>query len=167
MTIRISDLNLVSSYSDSEALVVDDTVYPVPTDHWNLTHISKDGIYLFDSNHSNLSTPESDENRIDIVIINDTIAYINTLNSRTMLPLSGGVAVTFSGQYTEIAQNLFIGQKIKSVHFDTSLLPRNHVRIGGIAFDIQKFDTVRAPEGVSVLYSPAFGTTTQTNPYGV
>lgn len=167
MTIRFSDLDLVSSYYDSEALVIDDTTYPIFSAHWNTSHISESGVYAFDLNHTTVSTPESDLERIDTVIIDDTVAYIGSLNNRIMLPLSGGVAVSFVGEYTKVADSLRIGQKVQSVHFETALLPRNHVRINGIAFDIQKFDTVRAPEGVSLLYTPAFGRNTQTNPYGV
>ena len=141
---RISELSLVSSYSDTEAVVIGDVVYSISSHNRNASRISEDGIYMFDLNHTSVSTPDSDVERMDVVIINETVAYIGERNSRIMLPLSGGVALSFAGKCMDIVSALSVGQKVKTVHFDTAQFPRNHVRINGIAYDIQKFDTVRA-----------------------
>lgn len=165
--IAFEDLEKVSSYHDSEAIVIDNTVYPIAQGGYNNHRITAGGVYVYDMNGNSVSTPDSDVDRIDVVILNDVVTYVNKKNTRSMLPLSGGVAVTFAGDMVSVAEGLTIGDSIVSVMVDTATLPVNHVRIGKVAYDIQKFNTVRAPEGVSLLYTSEFGSTTQTNPYGV
>lgn len=167
MSLNFDNLEKVSSYSDTEAVVVDEKVYTVGSAHYNNDRITESGVYLYDMNGGSVSTPDSDVDRIDVIVLNDVVTYINKKNTRSMLPLSGGVAITFAGDLVPVAEGLSVGESIVSVLVDTATLPENHVRIGGIAYDIHKFNTVRAPEGVSLLYTPEFGATTQTNPYGV
>ena len=166
-TVAISDLDMVSPYHDAEAFVIGNKVYPIATGGYNNDRITADGVYVYDMNGNSVSTPESDVDRVDVVILNDVVTYVGQKNIRSMLPLSGGVALTFAGEMVSVAEGLTIGDKVISVLVDTATLPENHVRIGGVAYDIQKFNTVRAPEGVSLLYTPEFGATTRTNPYGV
>lgn len=166
-SLSFDDLEKVSSYSDTEAVVIDGTVYTIEAHRYNNDRITESGVYLYDINGDTLSTPDSDVDRIDVIVLNDTVTYINKKNTRSMLPLAGGVAITFAGDLVPVAEGLSVGESVTSVLVDTATLPENHVRIGGVAYDILKFNTVRAPEGVSLLYTPEFGATTQTNPYGV
>jgi uncharacterized lipoprotein YddW (UPF0748 family) len=166
-SVTLYDLEQVSSYSDTEAVVIGEKIYSVQEGGYNNDRITESGVYVYDMNGESLSTPESDVDRIDVIILNDVVTYINQKNTRSMLPLAGGVAVTFAGDMVSVAESLTVGTEIISVLVDTAILPQNHVRIGSVAYDIQKFNTIRAPEGVSLLYTPEFGATTQTNPYGV
>lgn len=167
LKLTFRDLDSVSSISDCEALIVGETIYRFSADKYNCERITQSGVYLFDDKHSSVATAESDVDRVDVIIVNDIIVYIGEKGRRNMLPLSGGIAVTFAGDSVADAEGLSIGDHVDPLMLDTSLLPENHVKINGIAFAYDKINTVRAPEGVTALYTPGFGATTQTNQYGI
>ncbi len=167
LKLTFRDLELVSSVSDCEALIVGETIYRFGAELHNCKHITQSGVYLFDDKHSSVSTAESDVDRVDVIIVDDIVVYIGEKNKRNMLPLSGGIAVTFAGDFVSAVDGLKIGDRVEPLMIDTSLLPEQHVKINGIAFAYDKMNTVRAPEGVTALYTPGFGATTQTNQYGI
>lgn len=167
MKLTIDNLEAASPYSDVEALVIGDAVYRMPASAQNCGQITESGVYLTDAAEGRLATPESTVDRVDLVILNDKIAFIGEKNTRSMLPLGGGVAVTFAGEQTRAAEGLQIGQEVTTVLLDTSALPEQFVRIGDAVFAIDKVDMVRSPEGVTVLYTPTYGESTGANQYGL
>ncbi len=150
-----------------EAIVINDTAHYFYEGTYNNARIKDSGVYLYDSSYSSITTPESDVDRVDLVIIENTVAYIGEKNSRSMLPNSGGVVVTFAGEMLEAMENLKVGDSVEMVQVDTAMLPEHYVRINGTVYGIDKSNTTRAPEGVIALYTPEFGATTQTNQYGI
>lgn len=167
MKLTIDNLEAASPYSDVEALVIGDAVYRMPASAQNCGQITESGVYLTDASEGRLATPESTVDRIDLVVLNGKIAYIGEKNARSMLPLGGGVAVTFAGEQVRAAEGLQIGQEVETVLLDTSALPEQFVRIGDAVFAIDKIDMVRSPEGVTVLYTPTYGESTGANQYGL
>lgn len=167
LKLTFKNLDLVSSYSDCEALLLADTLYRFTDEKHNTDRITLDGVYLFDNEYSSVATPESDIDRVDIVVINNIVVHIQEKNARSMLPLSGGVIVSFAGNSVALANDLSVGDVITTFMIDSDLLPEQHVKIGDNAFEYTKIDTVRAPEGVVTIYTPSFGATTQTNQYGL
>jgi len=167
LKISFRDLDLVSSISECEALIMGETIYRFSSDAYNCDHISKSGVYLFDDKYSSVVTAKSDVDRVDVVIINDIVVYIGEKNHRNMLPLSGGIVVTFAGDSIADTEKLKVGDPVDPLMLDTTLLPQNHIKINGTAYVYDKMNTVRAPEGVTALYTPGFGATTQTNQYGI
>lgn len=150
-----------------EAIVIKDIAYHFYEGTYNNARIKDSGVYLYDSSYSSITTPESDVDRVDLVIIENTVAYIGEKNTRSMMPNSGGVVVTFAGEMLEAVEDLKVGASVEMVQVDTAMLPEHYVRINDVVFGIDKSNTLRAPEGVTALYTPEFGSTTQTNQYGV
>lgn len=147
--------------------MVDGTEYGIYELTYNNKQITKTGVYLYDSSYSSVTTPTSEVDRVDVVVIEDRIAYIGEKNARNMIPTSGGVVVTFAGEKLAAMENLKVGDSVQMAGVDTSMLPEQYVRINDAIYKIDKSDTVRAPEGVIALYTSVFGATTQTNKYGI
>ena len=166
-TVTLTHPELASSYSDVEALVVGETVYRVPASAQNCRQITESGVYLTDTKEGRVGTPEATVERVDVVVLNERIAYIGETNARSMLPLAGGVAFTFAGEDVQAAEALQVGQEVTTVFLDTAALPERFVRIGETVYGIDKIDAIRSPEGVTVLYTPEYGTTTGANQYGM
>lgn len=166
-TLSLSDADKPSSYSDTEALLVGDTVYRVPTEAQDCESIDGDGVYLTHSYGDALGTPPATVDRVDVIVLNDTVAFVGERNARSMLPNAGGAAFTFAGSYADAAEELEVGQSVETVFLDTQALSGPFVRIGGKFFPFDKTDAVRSPEGVTVLYTPAYGASTGANQYGI
>lgn len=164
--LNTNDLDLVSSYSDSPAIVLDGKTYLIPEENRNAETIASDGIYLFDSDCDSLLSADASVERKDIVIVNDTVAYIGDANKRVMLPTAGGVVVTFAGEKAKLASAVSLGDQIKTVQMDTEQFDGKFVRIGKQNFPVDLVNRTRAPECVVAVYTPEFGKTTGTNPYG-
>ena len=150
-----------------KAISFGDTTYHFYEGTYNNERITGSGVYLYDSSYSSLSTPESKVDRVDLVVIDDMVAYIGDKNTRNMLPTSGGVVVTFAGKMLEVIEDLKVGDQVQMVDVDTAMLPEQYVRINDTIYTIDKTNTTRAPEGVTALYTPEYGATTSTNKYGV
>lgn len=166
-SLTLSHPELASPYSDVEALVIGETVYRIPASAQNCAQIAESGVYLTDARQGRVSTPEAAVDRVDVVVLNETVVYIGEKNARSMLPLAGGVAFTFAGENAAAAEALRVGQEVQTVLLDTQALPDQFVRIGEQVYAIDKIDAVRSPEGVTVLYTPEYGATTGANRYGV
>ena len=166
-TVTLTHPELASSYSDVEALVIGETVYRVPASVRNCRQITESGVYLTDAREGRVGTPEATVDRVDVVILNEKVAYVGEKNSRSMLPLGGGLAFTFAGEDVQAAEALRVGQEVTTVFLDTGALPEQFVRIGEQIFAVDKIDMVRSPEGVTVLYTPEYGESTGANQYGV
>lgn len=165
--LTVYDLEVASPYSDIEALVIDGTVYRIPASAQNCAQITEGGVYLTDAMDGRVATPESTVDRVDVVILDGLVAYVGERNARSVLPFGGGAAVTFAGETVQVAEALKIGQEVTTVFMDTKSLPERYVRIGNRIYEIDKTDVVRSPEGVTLLYTPAYGETTQANQYGI
>ena len=158
---------LASPYSDVEALVIGETVYRIPASAQNCAQIAERGVYLTDAREGRVGTPEATVERVDVVVLNEKVAYVGEKNARSMLPLAGGVAFTFAGEDAAAAEALRVGQEVTTVFLDTQALPERFMRIGELVYAIDKIDMVRAPEGVTALYTPEYGKTTGANQYGI
>lgn len=165
--LTLSHPELASPYSDVEALVIGEKVYRFPASAQNCAQITAGGVYLTDAREGRVGTPEATVDRVDVVVLNDKVAYVGEKNARSMLPLAGGVAFTFAGEDTAAAEALRVGQEVKTVFLDTGALPERFMRIGELVYAIDKIDMVRAPEGVTALYTPEYGSSTGANQYGV
>lgn len=164
--LNMSDLDLVSSYSDSPAVVLNGELCLIDNGNKNVSEIIEDGIYLFDSDCESLLSAPSEIERKDVVIINDTVTYIADENRRVMLPTAGGVIVSFAGKNKALADKLSLGDPVETVLIDTTQVDGKFIRIGKSMFSVDLTNRIRQPEGVTVVYTPEFGATTGTNPYG-
>lgn len=166
-SLTLSHPELASPYSDVEALVIGEAVYRIPASAQNCPQIAESGVYLTDARQGRVGTPEATVDRVDIVVLNEKVAYIGEKNARSMLPLAGGVAFTFAGEDVQAAEALRVGQEVTTVFLDTRALPEQFVRIGEFVYAIDKINAIRAPEGVTALYTPEYGKTTGANQYGI
>ena len=162
--LNTSDLELVSSYSDSPAVIVDGELCAIKEE--NTEAITEAGIYLFNTDSELLLSAPSEVDRRDVVIVNDVVTFIGEENSRVMLPTAGGVVVTFAGKYKSTADKLTLGQPVETVLIDTLQIDGKYVRIGKQLFAVDLINRIRQPEKITVVYTPEFGETTGTNPYG-
>ncbi len=165
--ITYSNIDKCNSYSDKSAILIKNDVVELNDENLNIPVIEADGIYVFDSDFSSLVTPVINKKRVDIVIIEDYIAVIGNENERTLIPEGNGFVISFVGDKV-IAEvgSLKVGEKIKTCYIDYFTLPDKYVEVNGKYFGYDFRDGVRAPEGVSVVYTPDYGETTGSNIYG-
>ncbi|MBP5230348.1 MAG: hypothetical protein ILO68_01330, partial [Clostridia bacterium] len=167
MKVFLNHLDRVSSLCDREAVYVNSVLYPISDGHYNCASTDEDGVYLFDSSFSSPGVPTSKAGQRDIVLINEKVAFIGETNVPVMIPINGGVAVSLTGSYAESAGKLKIGDRAETVLIDTTQVSGKSVRIGETMFTYDKVDEIRAPEGVTVLYTPQYGNSTGSNMYGL
>ncbi len=167
MKVFLNRLENVSGISDSPAVMIDGKVYAFDEANTNPETIDGDGVYLFNGQYASMSTPKSALQHLDVVIMDDVVVYVGEENKPVMIPSNGGVAISFDGEKAEIAKKISVGDTVRTVQLDSTAVSENAIRIGSRIFTFDKQDTDRAPEGISVLYTPAFGTSTKTNMYGL
>lgn len=165
--ITYSNIDKSNSYSDKSAILMKNDIIELNDKNLNVSVIDADGIFVFNGYFSSLVTPKTNKKRVDVVVIEDYIAFIGNENERTLIPEGNGFVVSFVGDKS-IAEvgSLKIGEKIKTCYIDYFTIPDKYVEINGKYFGYDFADGVRAPEGVSVIYMPEYGETTGSNIYG-
>lgn len=165
--ITYSNIDKSNSYSDKSAILMKNDIIELNDKNLNVSVIDADGIFVFNGYFSSLVTPKTNKKRVDVVVIEDYIAFIGNENERTLIPEGNGFVVSFVGDKS-IAEvgSLKIGEKIKTCYIDYFTIPDKYVEINGKYFGYDFADGVRAPEGVSVVYTPEYGETTGSNIYG-
>lgn len=165
--ISFSNLDKCNSYSDKSAIILDGGVIELNKDNLNTSDVKDDGVYFYDSNYSSAVTPKIDSKRIDIVIVDDYVVDIANECERTFIPEGGGFVVTLVGEnFINKAKEFEIGKKIDTCFIEYFKIPDNYVEINGVYFGFDFQNGVRAPEGVSVIYTSEYGKTTGSNIYG-
>lgn len=163
----LNKLDRVSSLSDVPAVYLSETLYKIQSDAVNAPETEKDGVYVFNNSFASLSVPKSASGQRDIVVIDDTVVSVGEKDRQAMIPVNGGIVLSFTGDMASQAEKVKVGDPAETVQLDTSGISGNRVRIGGKLFTFEKTDEIRAPEGVSVLYTPLYGETTGSNAYGM
>ncbi len=165
--ITISNLDKCNSYSDNPAIVLKNGAVELNKENLNASEIKNDGIYVFDSEYSSSVTPKIDSKRIDVVIVNDYVVSIANENERSLIPEGNGFVITLVGDKAAANIGEFeIGKTINTCYIDYFSIPEKYVEINGKYFGFDFQNGVRAPEGVSVIYTPEYGKTTGSNIYG-
>ena len=165
--VKTTDLDKCNSYSDNPAIIINNNVYELNGNNVNVENVVNEGIYVFNGDYSSSVTPSIDKERVDVVIVNDYVALIGSNNERTLIPEGNGFVITFVGNGAlSKAQEFKIGKSIKTGYIDYFTIPNKYVEIDGKYFGFDFQNGVRAPEGVSVVYTPEYGKTTGSNVYG-
>lgn len=166
MKLFLNHLEHTSGISDSPAIRIGEQVYSFDQSDINRSGIEPNGVYLYNGQYTQLSTPKTELTRRDIVVIDNTIAYIGSENKPIMIPANGGVAISFTGEMADRVKGLSVGDSVQTVQLDSAAVGDHTIRVGSRFFSYDKENTDRVPEGVTVLYTPSFGQSTQTNMYG-
>lgn len=165
--ITISNMDKCNSYSDNAAFVINGKVVEINKKIRNLSEVVKKGIYFYDSEYITSVTPAVSEKRFDVVVVDNYIVYIGEEGGRSFIPEGNGFVITFVGdEAVSLAKDLEIGQTIETCFVDYFVIPDKYVEIGNNYFGYDFQNGVRAPEGVSVVYTSAYGKTTGSNIYG-
>lgn len=165
--ISYSMFDKANSYSDGAAVVIDGKTVEFNEKTFNVETISDDGIYVFDNNYSASVTPATDKKRVDAVVVDGYIASVADENARTLIPDGNGFVITFVGDESiNLSAKLVLGNKIETCYIEYGVLPEKYLEINNNFFAVDAIDGARAPEGVSVLYTPYYGKSTGTNNYG-
>lgn len=165
--IAFSNLNKCNSYSDKSAVVMKSGVVELNSDNLNVFDVKSDGVYFFDSKSSSSVTPKIDSKRIDIVVVNNYVVTIGKVGERSLIPEGSGFVITLVGDEAISKLDEFkVGKKIDTCYIDYVTIPNKYVEINGKYFGFDFENAVRAPEGVSVIYTSEYGKTTGSNVYG-
>ena len=166
--IMINNLGSANSYSDIPAVGIGGTVYRFDERNTNIPVIDSKGVYMYDSSFASRVTPECEtDERLDIEIVNGVIAYKGESGRPTLIPSGNGITVTAIGkEFVEAFSKAEIGEKADLYLIDLKELSEKYAVINGEIYNIDIFDSIRAPEGVCAIYTPEYGATTGTNQYG-
>lgn len=165
--ISFSMIDRANSYSDGAAVVIDGKTVEFDENTFNVETVVNDGVYVFDNNYSAKVTPVTDKKRVDVVIVNGYVVSVADENARTLIPDGNGFVITLVGdENINLSKNLALGNKIETCYIEYGELPEQYIEINNNFFAIDSIDGARAPEGVTVLYTPYFGKSTGTNNYG-
>lgn len=165
--VNFTNLNKCNSFSDKPAILINNNVFELNENNLNVCSVDKDGIYVFNGDYSSSVTPAFNSKRVDIVIIDDYVAFIANENERTLIPEGNGFVISFVGEEAvSKIQEFKIGKSVKTAFIDYFTIPNKYVEINGRYFGFDFQNAVRAPEGVSVVYTGDYGKTTGTNIYG-
>lgn len=167
MKLFIENLDKVSSYSDIPSVIIDGNVYEFKDKNINPDVIKDSGIYIYDDNYTGFATAKSEIDCVDVVIINDIVVYKGNKNQSIMIPLQGGKAFSFAGEYASYGDNINLGDSLDTVLIDSYQVTGYFVKIGDYLFSYDKINAIRSPEGITIYYDESFGKTTNTNIYGV
>ena len=151
---------------DSHWITIGDTEYGFPDANVNAAEIVSDGIY-FTNDAKQIIAPKCDLDRTDVVVLDGMISYISPDGVPAIIPNCGGAVITFAGSFAPLASSLSIGDKLKTRKLDTDSFAGTHVTVNGVIYPVNITNGIRAPEGVTALYTPEFGKTTGTNQYGI
>lgn len=164
--VKVSMLDSANAYIETPAVRVGETIVPINIETKNQDDISNDGVYLFDCDYSANVTPAVDKERVDIAIIDGVVADIET-DKRCFVPDANGIILTFVGSDAVGRSKSFkIGMAVDLFYLSTEKLSHSYIQIGDNYFPVDKFNTLRAPEGVTVLYDEGYGASTGSNEYG-
>lgn len=165
--VNYKNLNMCNSFSDKPAILINNNVCTLNEDNLNVGSVNKEGIYVFNGDYSSSVTPLISIKRRDVVIIDDYVAMISDEGTRTLIPEGNGFVITFVGENAiSKIQEFKIGKRIKTAFIDYYTIPNKYVEINGKYFGFDFQNGVRAPEGVSVVYTCDYGKTSGTNIYG-
>lgn len=166
--ISFSMLEKSNPYSDTSAIILGESVIELNEKNHNVESVSEDGIFFFDNDYSAAVTPAIDKKRMDVIVVDGMVAHYSEENTRTLIPDGNGFVITLVGDENIGRKDDFkLGMLLNTCFIEYEKLPEKYVLINDNAFGIDLIDGARVPEGVSVLYTPAFGSSTQTNEFGV
>lgn len=166
--VSFSMISSANEFTDIPAIVSGDKVIAFEDKFVNAEAFDAEGAYLFDANYDAAATPATDKKRVDVVVVEDVVSQVTEEGKRTLVPGGNGFVVSFVGEdAAKEAENFIVGAKAETYYIEYSDLPEQYVRIGNEFFGIDKINTVRAPEGVAVLYTDNYGKSTGANEYGV
>lgn len=164
----VNNLDAANSLTDQSAIVIGDTCFEIPDSHKNSDTLFEDGVYVYDGNFDGVVTPGCDSARIDITLVDDIVVTISEPGGRSFIPSANGFTFVFVGEdNVAAAETLGVGDTPELLLISKVELPDRFVRIGDTVIEVSLIDGYRQPEGVAVVYTPAFGATTGTNSYGV
>lgn len=165
--LMFNKLEEANSYSDNPAVIIGNTVCEAGSGFVNEAEPKTPGVYLYNSDFSDIVTPKTEGERVDVTVIDGTVAAIGKNGARSLIPSGNGVTFTFFGKEEAAkANSLSVGDEPQTVLIETTEMPEKYVRIDDTVFEVDFLNGYRQPEGVCVLYTSAFGKTTGTNEYG-
>lgn len=168
--ITVQNTDSLSSFTEVPAVIVgegdDLTVYKSDSAEANTVTDIKNGIYVYEPTFGSQITPAREGEFVDIVVVNDVVAYVGKANERVLMPSGGGFVISFNGTSKDKASSFKLGQKVRSELIETAGVGDNYVRYGTDAVGIEYVNVSRNTEGMIILYTSAFGQSTLTNEYG-
>lgn len=165
--VTFSMIDKANSYTDVSAVVTKSGIIRFTENVYNVENINSDGIYVYDNEFSATVTPSTDKKRIDVVVADGYVALVNDENSRSLIPNGNGFVISLVGEDAiKRMVDFEVGSKLQTYFIDYRTLPDKYVEINNKLIEVSHIDGARVPEGVVVLYTSAYGSTTGTNEYG-
>ena len=164
------EINLVNSdkihkYGNMMTAVIGGKPYTV-TDK-NTDIIEKDGVYLFDNRKEYACIPQTEKDLINIIVMDDIVAYVGEKNERVLFPSVNGYVLSFVGEYAGKVKASF-GDDVEIYLFDPLTSPASYVEVNGYRQEVNYFNCTRTAYAGAVVYDGDFQcVSTQTNEWGL
>ncbi|CAM3220337.1 family 10 glycosylhydrolase [Paenibacillus lupini] len=124
-----------------------------------------DSLAIFTRNYGNATKP-FDTATTEYLVIGDIVASVNTVGAKgTYIPPNGYV-ISASGTMQAALSEVTVGQIVTTTSINIPVLPNQYFSVGGVTTAITETNTVRGA-GAAILYTPEYGASTQTNPWGM
>ena len=140
----------------------------VSAENVNADTISAEGFYLYTDDYAGAVTPDTSLQRMDFTIVETHVAAVWDKNTRSFIPDQNGATVVCVGaDAVSYAESIQAGYEVKTENLSFTHLSAYYAVVGETVINISFSDMIRQPEGVCVLYTPEYGSTTGTNVYGM
>ncbi len=148
---------------DTAAIVFDDnTAYPVGV----LDAQGKEGqITIYTRNYGERTRPFT-AGTSEYIVADNIVVYINTDGERGTYIPSGGYVVSCSDLDTGISDRMHIGAGLELINYALPDMPDMYFELDGMVVPVDHSDSQRGA-GEAVLYTPAYGESTETNAWGL
>lgn len=122
-------------------------------------------ISVYTRNYGEFTKPFSNDTQ-EYIVINNIIAQKNTKGEMGTYIPSNGYVISYTGENDEFTAALYVGQDVLLQNLDIPVSPDMYFKLGNMIIPI---DQVNAPRntGQVILYNPSYGTSTNTNPWGI
>lgn len=122
-------------------------------------------VAIYTRNYGEFTKPFSN-NTQEYIVINNIIAQKNTKGAKgTYIPLNGFV-ISYTGENNEFTNSLYIGRNVSLQNFDIPVSPDMYFKLENMIIPIDQVNAIRNA-GQVILYNPSYGTSTNTNPWGI
>lgn len=163
--VKIINSDRIHKYGNKMTAVIGGVPYTV-TDK-NTDTIDGDGVYLFDNRRDYTVTPQTDKDRVDVIVMENIVAYVGQMNEKTFFPSVNGYVLSFVGSCAADVSVSF-GDSVEMLLFEPFTSPETYVEVNGYRQEVNYFNTTRTSYAGAVVYDSDFkDISTDTNEWGL
>ena len=122
-------------------------------------------IIVYTRNYGEFTGPFAADTH-EFIVVNNIIVHKSNGGSRGTYIPSNGCVISYTGNDTDFLDRFRIGGELKFLNIDIPFYPDMYFVLDDLMVPIDKINALRGANE-TILYNPYYGTTTNTNPWGM